>query len=76
MSREELLAEALKLPGGERAELADSLLSSLEADPEWEAAWVEESKRRAAEWRAGGADPIGWREAMRQVREGLPGKKP
>ena len=76
MSREELLAEALKLPGGERAELVDSLLSSLEPDAAWEAAWVEESMRRADRWRVGETATSDWREAMRRVREGLAGEGP
>ena len=74
MSREELLAEALKLPSGERAEFADSLLSSLEPDPVWEAAWVEESIRRADRRRAGETAGGDWRESMRRVREGVAGK--
>ena len=71
MSRDELLAEAMKLPSAERAELADTLLSSLEPDAEWEAAWVAESLRRADQWRAGDREALDWREATRRVRESL-----
>ncbi|MBY0230838.1 MAG: addiction module protein [Gemmataceae bacterium] len=76
MSQEELLAEAMKLPEGERTQLADALLASLPPDPEWEAVVIEEGMRRMASWRAGEVEALDWREAMRQVREGLAEKKP
>ena len=55
MTRQDLLAAALKLPHKDRADLAGQLLKSLEEVPEaeWEAMWVAESERRLAEVRAG-----------------------
>ena len=46
---EKLEAEALKLPPGERAALAQRLLASLEEDVEIEEAWAAEVERRNAE---------------------------
>jgi len=46
---ESLEAEALLLSAAERAQLAERLIASLDADPEVEAAWVAEVERRHAE---------------------------
>jgi putative addiction module component (TIGR02574 family) len=47
----DLLSRALDLPAADRARLADELILSLDEegpgrDPDWEAAWADESRRR------------------------------
>jgi putative addiction module component (TIGR02574 family) len=56
----EMLAEILRLPVGERAKLALELLRSLDGEPEPGAAaeWDAEIERRAAEVKAGTADTM------------------
>lgn len=50
MSTEDLLAEILRLPWGERARIAENLLLSLEESEEAvAAAWAEELQRRSRE---------------------------
>jgi putative addiction module component (TIGR02574 family) len=68
---DKLLEEALKLPAGARAELADSLLRSLEPpmDAEIDAAWREEIARRVAEIDAG-APTIPWEQARAEILRG------
>ena len=52
---DQLTAAALQLPAAERAQIAEALLASLDAeDPLWEAAWLAEAERRDA---AAEADP-------------------
>ncbi len=48
-SIQDVEAAALDLPAEDRAELAQRLLSSLDRDPEVEAAWDEEIRRRIAD---------------------------
>ena len=51
MTTKDVFAAALKLPTDDRRELADRLLTSLQALPanEWEAKWVAEAERRLVE---------------------------
>lgn len=65
-----LLREALALPAEDRAELATSLIDSLDAAPddEVEAAWQEEITRRLDDLRAGRAKLIPWEEVRRSAR--------
>lgn len=59
MNTKELLEQALSLPTEERAQMADSLLRSLNApDIECEAKWTEEATRRLEEIRSGKVKPI------------------
>ncbi|MES1194819.1 MAG: addiction module protein, partial [Opitutus sp.] len=56
----ELTKQALALPPGERIELAETLLTSVDgfASPEIEAAWREETDRRVKEIETGQAKLI------------------
>ncbi|HEU4404587.1 MAG TPA: addiction module protein [Polyangiaceae bacterium] len=68
MKLPDLEAEALKLPVGERARLAQTLLESLDAlsDEEHRQLWAEEAARRDAEL---DADPSRGRPAEAVVRD-------
>ena len=61
---ESILADALRLPASERAELAAVLLASLDGEPEdqVEVAWAVEIERRAERVRSGKAKGRPWPE--------------
>lgn len=63
-----LEAAALLLPSEQRAKLAERLIASLDRDPEVEAAWAQEIKRRIADLEAGLVDTIPAEEALEQIR--------
>ncbi|HEV7587838.1 MAG TPA: addiction module protein [Longimicrobium sp.] len=68
-----LETEALELPSGERAQLAKSLLVSLDDEPEEdldevERAWEVEIRRRIAELDAGTAELIPAEEVFAELR--------
>jgi len=58
----ELLQRALALSDEERAELASTLIDSLDAilDPNSEAAWQEEIARRAEELKSRNVESVSW----------------
>ena len=68
MQASELLKKALALPDHERAELAGSLLDSLDlsVDEDTESAWQEEITRRLAEVETGKVKTIPWDEVRRK----------
>ena len=59
------------LPAAERARLAERLIASLEPDPEIEAAWAVEVRRRLEEWDAGLVEEIPWDEARAEIANRL-----
>ena len=65
----ELLKKALSLPVSERADLAGSLIESLDEahDPSVEAAWEEEIVRRKADVDSGKVRPVSLDEARRRL---------
>ncbi len=65
----ELLMEALDLPVEARAELAASLIDSLddEVDENAEAAWDAEVRRRFQEVHSGSVKLVPWTEARRRI---------
>lgn len=71
MTREaaDLLRKPLALPVSERADLAGSLIESLDEtnDPSVEAAWDEEVQRRMADIVSGEVKPISLEEARRRL---------
>src|SRR5271163_458710 len=69
----ELLKKALSLPVSERADLAGSLIESLDEthDPSVEAAWDEEVQRRMADIDSGKVKPITREEARRRLSSAL-----
>lgn len=62
---------ALDLPSEERADLAQRLLASLDRDPEVEAAWDEEIRRRLADLEAGRVKSISAEEVFAEIRRRL-----
>lgn len=67
---DDLIKDALSLPPGARAMLADHLLESLdwEQQKEIDAAWAEEAERRMQEIRDGKVQTIAGEEVMRELR--------
>jgi putative addiction module component (TIGR02574 family) len=67
---DELLQKALALPPEVRAELANSLLESLDqtVDEDVDAAWRQEIVRRMDEIRSGKVKTIPWREVKSKGR--------
>ena len=73
----ELLQRALALSDEERAELASTLIDSLDAilDPNAEAAWQGEIARRAEELKSGKIESVSWQAVRERGRAILNGKK-
>jgi len=67
---DDLIKDALSLPPGARAMLADHLLESLDWDnqKEIDAAWAEEAERRMQEIRDGKVKTIDGEQVMRELR--------
>lgn len=65
-----LLDQALRLSADERAVLAASLWASLEADsdPDVEAAWAEEIRRRLKRIESGEEKTVPWEEVRGRLR--------
>jgi putative addiction module component (TIGR02574 family) len=72
----ELLQKALALPENERAELAGTLISSLDTtvDLDVDAAWHAEVTRRAREVESGKVNTIAWEEVRHKGRTTLDGR--
>jgi putative addiction module component (TIGR02574 family) len=69
----ELLKKALSLPVSERADLAGSLIESLEdtQDESVVAAWDEEVVRRMADIDSGSVKPVALEDARRRISSAL-----
>lgn len=72
-SLEQLVTQAMELPGESRARLAELLVESLEADDigPVEKAWLAEAKRRRDDVRAGRVEPIDGESALLSVRNSI-----
>ncbi len=68
MCVDEIVAQAMLLPGEDRAQLAEHLVESLE-DETIEKLWVAEAKKRRDEIRCGQIEPIQGEAALVQVRK-------
>ncbi|MDQ5887336.1 MAG: hypothetical protein QG667_624 [Pseudomonadota bacterium] len=64
-------AEALKLPAGERALLAEHLLASLDQDAENDAAWAAEVASRLADIDSGASGTVALQTALAQARAAI-----
>jgi putative addiction module component (TIGR02574 family) len=73
---QELLQKALSLPDNERAELAGSLIASLDKDidPDVDAAWQMEIAQRADDVRSGKVSTVSWSRVQKEARSLLDGK--
>ena len=68
MSTDELLAEALRLPRGERARIAEDLLSSLEeSDDAVAVSWAEELGRRSQDIAEGRVQTVPWETVRSEI---------
>jgi len=67
---DDVIKDALSLPPGARAMLADHLLQSLDAENQKriDAIWGEEAERRMQEIRDGKVQPIDGEQVMRELR--------
>ena len=76
MESGELLKHALSLSDKERADLASSLIDSLDptVDPDADLAWQEEIARRLEEVDSGRVKTISWDEVRRKGRTLLNGQ--
>ena len=70
---DDIIKDALSLPPGERAMLADHLLESLDApnQKEIDAAWAEEAKRRMRELDEGKVESLDGELVMERLRARL-----
>jgi len=70
---EQLAEQAMKLPGKSRAQLADLLVESLDAEDlgRIDRLWTVEAKRRRDEVRAGRVRTIPGDEARRRIRRAV-----
>jgi len=70
---EQLVSQAMSLPGEMRARLAELLVESLDTDDfgAIEKAWILEAKRRRDEVRDGKVEPIPGDEALLDVRNSI-----
>ena len=68
---QQILLSALSLPESDRAEIAASLINSLdkEADEQVDEAWAAEIKRRIDEIDGGEAKLVPWDDVMREMNE-------
>ena len=69
MKREQIEAEARRLPRDERARLAEALISSLDEEAEVEEAWAVEIRRRVEELRSGAVEGIPADEVFAELDE-------
>ncbi len=69
---EKILEQALSLNESERAELANSILESLEpTDPDADSLWADEIKRRVEDLKAGRVETISWSEVRSELEAKL-----
>jgi len=67
---EAVLTQALALSPSQRAQLARSLISSIEGPPEEgaEAAWLDLARKRLAELDSGEIEPVTWDSIKQRIR--------
>jgi putative addiction module component (TIGR02574 family) len=72
---EQILETALNLPASDRAQIAATLLQSLDqaSDPATEAAWAAEIERRLREMDDGRVTLIPWEQVLHTMRERIHG---
>jgi putative addiction module component (TIGR02574 family) len=75
---QQVLRDALSLPPKARADIAGTLLQSLDVDdePDVEAAWAIEIERRLRDVESGRVKLIPWEQVRRRLRAGLRRARP
>lgn len=70
---EKVISEAMSLPPGARALLADRLLDNLDSPgrKEIDRLWAEEAERRIQQIRTGEVEPIPGEEVFKEIRKSL-----
>jgi putative addiction module component (TIGR02574 family) len=65
-----VLDAALTLPNGERVELVEALIASLQPEdrPPFDESWRDVIMRRSSELESGRVTPVPWSEVKRQAR--------
>ena len=66
-----VLDAALALPDGDRVELVEAIIASLQPEdrPPFDESWREVIRRRSAEIRSGQIVPVSWEDVKQQARE-------
>jgi len=72
---EQLLQAALKLPDGDQLQLVSALSAAVEERGlrPFDDSWLEEIRRRSAEFDAGSVKAIPWAEVKERARQRVPG---
>jgi putative addiction module component (TIGR02574 family) len=72
-SVEDLIKRAMELSAEQRAQLADELVESLDAETlsQLDKKWIAEAKRRRDEARSGYSQTISGPDALQQVRDAI-----
>jgi len=63
----ELYQASLEIPEADRVDLASLIWSSVAPDPEIEASWLEEIRRRNEEIKSGQTELIPWSEVRKYI---------
>lgn len=73
---EDILRAAYRLPEGERIQIIENLISSLEpeSDEDVDALWAAEIERRSDELEQGKVKAISWREVKEEAKRHMSGK--
>jgi putative addiction module component (TIGR02574 family) len=68
---DQLLQAALRLPDEEQLQLVSALLAAVEERGlrPFDDAWLEEARRRSAEYDAGAVRPVPWAEVKERARQ-------
>jgi putative addiction module component (TIGR02574 family) len=71
LSTDELMSAALALPDGDRLELVEAIIASLQPQdrPPFDESWREVILRRSAELDSGQVAPVPWSDVKRRARE-------
>lgn len=74
---EHVLTQALQMPPQDRALIAERLLSSLDAEADWEVevAWQQEAQRRIGAIDRGEVVCLPWEQVMNRLRGNTHGRK-
>jgi putative addiction module component (TIGR02574 family) len=73
---QELLQAALALSDEEQLQLVAALVAAVDERGlrPFDDSWLEEIRRRSAEFDAGSVQPIPWAEVKERARQGIPGR--